>query len=114
MRSRDETVVVATTSTTPVFHTNRDCRQLADASDTETVARSELPDRYRECDRCRYDGIPALEDVDHGSGSGYGSTGGRERATVTVDPVAAALITTALCAALIVVTLFVAIVGGVV
>jgi len=48
-------------SSGPVYHTERDCRQI-ETPPPIPVAREEAPDRWRECDRCRYSHVPTLED----------------------------------------------------
>jgi hypothetical protein len=89
-------------TTNPVYHTDLDCSQL----DSRPVphARSEVPDRYRECERCRYGGVPTLEEADAGP---YGV----DRATVETFVLAHLLV--ALSAVMIVLGLFIGIVGGV-
>jgi len=89
-------------TTNPVFHTDRECRQLVDA-DAVPVARSEVPDRYRACERCRYDGVPTLEAADAGPS-------GVDRACV--EPFVVGHLLVALAAVVIVLGLFVGVVGG--
>jgi hypothetical protein len=89
-------------TTNPIYHTDRECRQLADA-DAVPVARSEVPDRYRECERCRYDDVPTLEAADAGPS-------GVDRARV--EPFILGHLLVALSAVLIVLGLFVGVVGG--
>jgi hypothetical protein len=101
-RSHVDVVYRSPATTNPVYHTDRECRQLADA-DAVPVARSDVPDRFRECERCRYGGVPTLEEADAGP---YGV----DRATV--DTFVLAHLVVALSAVLIVLGLFVGIVGG--
>lgn len=99
--SHVDVVYRSPSTTNPVYHTDRDCSQL----DGRPVphARSEVPDRCRECERCRYSDIPTLEEADAGP---YGV----DRATV--DGFVLAHLFVALSAVMIVLGLFVGIVGG--
>jgi len=104
-------VYVAPESTSPVYHTDRECRQLED--DADPRAQADLPERFRECTRCRYDGVPALEDTDAGGDAGGGAgAAARDRAALAVDPVTGVCLLVGLAAVWIVATLFVAVVGG--
>jgi hypothetical protein len=88
-RSQQDIVYQSPATTNPVYHSDRDCPQTQDSA-VVPVAREEIPDRYRECDRCRYSWVPTLD----------------ERATATL-PWA-----TALGALLIVLSLTLSILGG--
>lgn len=84
-------------TTSPIFHTDRDCCQLESAPVPR--AREDIPDRWRVCDRCRYRHVPTLEDASAGR--------------ATIDPVATTLLVIGTVALMIVATLFVGVVGGV-
>jgi len=64
----DADVVWRAPAAGPIYHTDRDCPQLhAGCGSTATpapVRRRDLADRWRECDRCRYADLPALEEAD--------------------------------------------------
>ena len=45
----------------PVYHTDRDCKELKETPPIP-VAREEAPDRWRECERCRFSDVPELGD----------------------------------------------------
>lgn len=60
----DVFVYVAPSTTNPVYHTDRDCHQLEDGA--EPRPRADVPERFRECERCRYGDVPSLEDADDG------------------------------------------------
>jgi len=59
-RSQQDIVYQSPATTNPVYHTDRDCPQTQ-GSAVVPVAREEIPDRYRECDRCRYSWVPTLD-----------------------------------------------------
>jgi hypothetical protein len=89
-RSQQDVVYHSPRTTTPVYHTDRSCRQLQSAP--VPIAREEAPDRWRECERCKYADIPALGD--------------RAQASVVLPWVIG------LWSLLIILTLFVSIAGG--
>jgi len=98
----DVFVYVAPSTTNPVFHSDRACHQLED--EAEPRVQADLPERFRECERCRYDGVPALEDA--------GGDRAAEADRATVSPFVVAHLVVALAAVLIVLGLFAGVVGG--
>jgi len=105
--SQVDIVYRAPVSNNPVVHTSRTCRQLEGAA--VPVGRDEIAAHERVCETCRYRHVPTLEETDADADAEAPADAG-ERATVS--PVAAGTIAVSLTALAVILTLWIAAVGG--